>query len=166
MLMFWVLQVLLNKLGKMPKYVLNFKLVAITPSELLFWSIYSLNFTHPIHYICQFVVKILTEYAPEMQMMLKYQNQKSKPQWKKRETRFECQREIKQEPTHHPSLVLEIFFLPSVVLPCLSTTYMGCCVIATMTLIFAFQRFPKMPQCWNSIFYNVLDLQGWNVEVH
>ena len=60
----------------------------------------------------------------------------------------------------------EIFFLPSVVLPCLSTTYMGCCVIATMTLIFAFQRFPKMPQCWNSIFYNVLDLQGWNVEVH
>ena len=25
---------------------------------------------------------------------------------------------------------------------------------------------PKMPQFWNSIFYNVLDLQGWNVEVH
>ena len=85
MLMFWVLQVLINKLGKMPKYALNFKLMAITPSELLFWSIYSLNFTHPIHYICQFAVKILAEYAPETHVMLKYQNQQSKPQWKKRE---------------------------------------------------------------------------------
>ncbi|KAM4105309.1 hypothetical protein ACJW30_06G222900 [Castanea mollissima] len=26
------------------------------------------------------------------------------------------------------------------------------CLIATMTLIFAFQRFPKMPQFWNSNF--------------
>ena len=55
----------------MSKYPLNFKLVAIAAPKLLFWTIYSLNFTHrPIHYIYQFAFKILTEYAPEIHVML------------------------------------------------------------------------------------------------
>ena len=56
----------------MSTHPLNFRVVVITPLELLFWPIYSFNFTHlPNHYLCKFAVKILTENTREMHVMLK-----------------------------------------------------------------------------------------------
>ena len=46
----------------MPRDLLNFGVVIITPPKLLFWSIYSLNFTHVRNKdICYSIVNRLTE---------------------------------------------------------------------------------------------------------
>ena len=59
------------KQGKMPSYPLNFNVMYITHLELLFQSIYSLNFTHvPNQYFSWFAVNKLTEYSHDMHVSI------------------------------------------------------------------------------------------------